>query len=347
MSIRSHAPPRGCWWWAIRILVGVLALFFVFGSVVWRAGHEARSTLARRYPAVGKLVDVGGYRLHIYCLGEGGPTVILDAGASDFSVQWSLVQPQVATFTHVCVYDRAGFGWSDPSPYARTSDIMVEELHTLLLNAQVPGPYVLVGHSLGGMNVRLYAYRYPDEVSGMVLVDALHEAQFLGSPFFWRVSELLLRLAHLLPPMDPAWLLALLPEQIPVRGLTGEAAEQYRAVLATTPYLAAALAECGALNQSCALVREAQIAGLGNIPLIVISRQVALPLPGLSESSSRQFEEEWHTLQSDMLLLSPNSRLVIAEQSGHHIQLARPDVVTDAIREVVMTVREGRESLPP
>lgn len=292
-------------------------------------------------------MDIGGYRLHILCLGEGSPTVILEAGATDFSLQWSLVQPEVATFTRVCVYDRAGFGWSDPGPYAHTSDVIVEELHRLLFEAGIEAPFVMVGHSFGGMNVRLYAHRYPEEVAGMVLVDALHEAQFLNSPVFMRLVKLFLPLLRLFPLLTSPELLALFPEQIPVRGLTGQAADAYRAILATTRYFAAAMEETGSLTESLAYVRQAQIAGLGNIPLVVVSRQVAFPLPGAPSAVSSQFEQEWQTLQLDFLTMSPNSKHLIAEGSGHHIQIARPDIVIEAIREVVMAVREQQEAAPP
>src|SRR2546430_2574221 len=133
---------------------------------------------ASHYPAPGKLVDIGGYRLHIHCTGTGSPTVILDAGLGGTSLDWSKVQPAVARFTRVCSYDRAGYGWSDTGPGPRTSQQIVKELHLLLMHAQISGPYLLVGHSVGGLNMRLYAYRYPHEVAGMVLLDSTSEHQF-------------------------------------------------------------------------------------------------------------------------------------------------------------------------
>src|ERR1043166_103626 len=123
----------------------------------------------------GRLVDVGGWRLHLNCTGEakpGAPTVILEAGVGDFSVEWSLVQPGVAGFARVCSYDRAGDGWSDLGPHPRTMHQIVYELHTLLERAGERPPYVLVGHSYGGWLVRLYQATYPAEVAGMVLVEA-------------------------------------------------------------------------------------------------------------------------------------------------------------------------------
>jgi pimeloyl-ACP methyl ester carboxylesterase len=134
------------------------------------------------YPPPGKMVDVGGFQLHINCTGKGKPTVVLEAGIASSSLDWALVQPEIAKFTSVCSYDRAGMGWSQESPNPRTSMYMIEELHTLLKNANIPGPYIFVGHSFGGINVRLYASRYPDEVFGLVLVDSSHELQHKKFP---------------------------------------------------------------------------------------------------------------------------------------------------------------------
>ncbi|TMD96717.1 MAG: alpha/beta hydrolase, partial [Chloroflexi bacterium] len=135
---------------------------------------------ASSYPAPGRLIDVGGYRLHLYCTGTGrpgSPTVILDEGQARTSLGWSKVQPGVASFTRVCSYDRAGYGWSDTGPLPRTAGRMVTELHTLLARAGVAGPYVLVGHSYGGLIMQLYTYTYPQQVAGLVLVDSVHADQ--------------------------------------------------------------------------------------------------------------------------------------------------------------------------
>src|SRR5687768_15970578 len=135
----------------------------------------AASGDAKAYPPPGRLVDVGGYRLHIQCVGTGSPTVVLDAGLGGMSLVWDLVQTEIGNTTQVCAYDRAGLGWSDPGPQPRTPGQIARELHTLLTNAGIPGPYVLVGHSVGGKNVRMFALQYPDQVAGMVLVDARSE----------------------------------------------------------------------------------------------------------------------------------------------------------------------------
>lgn len=131
--------------------------------------------------ANGQRVQVGERRLWIACQGQGAPTVVMDAGVNSGSQIWTRVWPATAASTRVCVYDRAGLGYSDPIPRPRTSQEIVEDLHGLLENARIPGPYVLVAHSFGGLNIRLYASRYPQDVVGMVLVDAVHEDRFAAT----------------------------------------------------------------------------------------------------------------------------------------------------------------------
>jgi len=172
--------------WGLRLLITALILIVLVLGGTFIAGASARTTMSAQNPAPGQLVDVGGYKLHLNCQGSGSPTVILDAGLNDFSLSWSRVQPDVAAFTRVCVYDRAGLGWSEAGPLPRTSQTMVEELHTLLQNAGITGSYVLAGHSFGGINMRLYAHHYPQDVVGLLLVDAAHEDMIKREPELFR-----------------------------------------------------------------------------------------------------------------------------------------------------------------
>jgi pimeloyl-ACP methyl ester carboxylesterase len=158
-----------------RCSVGILTLLVLPLSIA------AQHSVNEGAPAPsGKLVDIGGRRLHINCTGKGQPTVVMEAGAGDFSFDWGLVQPQVARFARVCSYDRAGYAWSDPGPTPRTMRQITFELHSGLLKAGIKEPYILVGHSLGGAIVRTYVSQYPKEVAGMVLVDSVHEEGLIG-----------------------------------------------------------------------------------------------------------------------------------------------------------------------
>ena len=126
---------------------------------------------ARRYPPPGRVVDIGSCRLHLYEQGSGKPAVVLESGIASSSLAWALVQPRVAEFTRVVSYDRAGLGWSRASKQPRKMETMLSELAALLENANIPPPYILVGHSFGGLLIRAYAYLRPQEVAGLVLVD--------------------------------------------------------------------------------------------------------------------------------------------------------------------------------
>jgi len=270
---------------------------------------------ASHYPPPGKLVDIGGYRLHINCTGTGSPTVILDAGLGGTSLDWSKIQPAVARFTRVCSYDRAGYGWSESGPGPRTSQQIVTELHLLLVHAQVSGPYLLVGHSVGGLNMRLYAYRYPGEVAGLVLLDSTNEHQFaqFGTypPFFppQAVSAaeqqlLLFRGAVLFGVARLALQTGLFPLE---EAAAYPAAVQpiHLAQVAQTRYYITQYEELAALQESAAQVRAARQArpSYGQLPLIVLSQDY-------SQDRSPQGEQTaatWDALQHDLARFPPTA----------------------------------------
>src|SRR5215210_1905822 len=165
---------------ALLGLVGVLLALAVAGAIYQAIATELAE---RAYPPPGEMPDVGGYSLHINCVGQGSPTVLLDGGSGEWSAQWVRVQREVSGTTRVCAYDRAGMGWSEMGPEPRDARQITSELHTLLSKAGIEGPYVLVGHSLGGMYMQTYAARYPDEVAGVALVDSSTELdQFSQRP---------------------------------------------------------------------------------------------------------------------------------------------------------------------
>jgi pimeloyl-ACP methyl ester carboxylesterase len=157
----------------LRGILLILALVILILAILG-ASYQAIATWmdARNFPPPGQMVDVGGYRMHVYCSGSGSPTVVLDALFPGTVSNWAWVQPEIAKTTRVCAYDRAGQGWSDSGPKPRDALHGAHELHALLEAAEIPGPYILVGHSLGGLTVRMFADQYPDEVVGMVLIEA-------------------------------------------------------------------------------------------------------------------------------------------------------------------------------
>ena len=331
----SLARPRGVNSSAGRLLLTAALLVALLGGASWGVGAVAKSRLAAQYPAPGTLNDVGGYRLHLHCMGEGRPTVILEAGLNDFSVHWARVQPELATLARVCVYDRAGLGWSEHSPAARTSATMIDELHTLLARAGITGPYILVGHSFGGLLMRLYAQRYPRDVAGVVLIDAAHHAQLDRVVALRTAVDQAHSQFRTLAIVSASGLLALSPATIPNRGLPEGALAQYRAILATTRYFETAATETRALEHNFAAVRAAEPTSLGNLPLVVLSRGRRELLPGASDADNDHYAQAWSEMQAELAALSSNSTRITADQSGHDIHLQQPELVVRAVRQVV------------
>ena len=184
-----------------RALIRVTAFVFIFviaGMIYQTASAEADR---RNLRAPGNLIDIGGFKMHIHCVGQGSPTVILETFSGGTSSYWGWIQPEVAKTTRVCVYDRAGRGWSEPDPEPMTLGRTVRNLHTLLINAGIEGPYVLVGHSIGGIYVRQFAADYPDEVLGMVLLDAAHPYQFERYPEMLKGAESYLQMSAVFPTL--------------------------------------------------------------------------------------------------------------------------------------------------
>lgn len=315
----------------IPLLLGVLLFLLVAAGFLYQNIAEARD---RRYnPMTGKLVEVEGRKMHINCTGAGDPTVILDAGLGDTFLSWRKVQPPIAKFTHVCSYDRAGLGYSESASGPRTSKIIAQQLHDLLLAANMVSPYVLVGHSMGGYDVRLYASLYPAHVAGIVLVDASHpdqEKRF--PPELKNMQGSWEREAEFLEYTMPFGLPRLmgLCEDDPV----------LRAAECNWHHARESLAEMKAFSESASQTEAA--GSLGNIPLAVLSHDPAKPSSELPPDLAQAVNQEWGKMQEEMSHLSSVGTHSIATGSAHYIQLDRPDVVIDAVRRVVEQVRNGR-----
>jgi pimeloyl-ACP methyl ester carboxylesterase len=312
--------------------LGLLLLIILAAILLAGVCYQVSAARAdrRAHPMPGRLIDVGGFRMHIDCSGMGSPAVILDSGMGDGYLSWRKVQPQIAQFARVCSYDRAGFGYSDSSPKPRTSEIFAEELHALLRNAGVSPPYVLVGHSMGGYDVRLYASHYRSEVAGMILVDASHPEQQK-------------RLPRALNDMDGTWVREqeffefTMPFGLPRLLEFCATDEEARAAGCNFHSVRESVAELKSISESAA--QTAAAGSLGDMPLVVLSQDPDAPQYDLPEDLVKPTDAAWQQMQSELARLSTRGTQIIAKNSGHYIQLDRPDVVVDAVRNVVDQVR--------
>ena len=310
---------------ALLGLIVVLLALAVLGAIYQAIATELAE---RAYPPPGEMVDVGGYSLHINCVGQGSPTVVLDAGSGGFSAQWVRVQREVSDTTRVCAYDRAGLGWSERGPEPRDARQISSELHTLLSKAGIEGPYVLVGHSFGGLYMQTYAARYPDEVAGIALVDSSQPDQFSYQPVTrdsyepqtFDVASLAARLGivRLLSKLDPAS-----PELPP------QQRAQIDALSPSTRQVSTYALELRATPQSTTQTRS--LRSLDDKPLAVVTAGTQEP--------------DWLDLQDDLVTLSPNSTHRVVEGATHTSLLyERSDAqaTSAAIVEVVAAVRNDR-----
>jgi pimeloyl-ACP methyl ester carboxylesterase len=334
-AVPSSAPSHP---WLRRVVVGLILLVLVLAGVgmIYENIFEARD---RRFnPRSGQLFDVGGYRMHIDCSGEGSPTVILESGLGDSSLSWRKVQPEIAKFTRVCSYDRAGLGYSDSSSQPRTSKVIAGELHALLKAAGVPPPYVLVGHSMGGFDVRLFAGLYRSEVSGMVLVDSSHPDQENRFPPELRNMEgSWLREAEFLEYTAPFGVPRLL-------GLCDPDPVQ-RAAECNYHSAHEGVAELKEFSESAA--QTSSSGSLGDMPLAVLSHDPDKPSADLPADLAKPTNEAWEKMQEEMAHLSTRGTQAIAKNSSHYIQIDRPDVVIDAIRNIVELARTPQPAAQP
>jgi pimeloyl-ACP methyl ester carboxylesterase len=316
--------------WLRRIILGLLAFVLILsaGGATYESISEARD---RRFnPMAGKLFDVGGYKMHIDCAGEGSPAVILESGLGDTYISWHKVQPQIAQFTRVCSYDRAGIGYSDSSSRPRTSKVIAEELHALLRAAAIAPPYVLVGHSMGGYTVRLYASLYRNEVAGMVLVDASHPDQENRFPPELKSMEgTWMREAEFLAYTTPFGIPRLM-------GLCDDEPTQ-RAAECNWHTAREGVAELKAFPESAA--QTAATSSLGDMPIAVLSHDPDKPSSELPPDVAKPTNDAWEKMQEELSHLSTRGTHVIAKNSAHYIQIDRPDVVIEAVRNVVEQAR--------
>jgi pimeloyl-ACP methyl ester carboxylesterase len=290
--------------------------------------------------------------MHLFCTGHGNPTVVLSAGSGDFSFDWGLVQPEVAKLARVCSYDRGGEAWSDLGPAPRTMTQEAFDLHRALAKAKVPGPYILVGHSAGGLVMRLFAVLYPRDVIGMVLVDGSHEED-TGNINGKEMTMVALSKGRPIPaPRTNA---------TPADGLNDEALKKIQEMVRKYDFMQPRIEP--PYDKLAAAAQQLQLWAVGQPKhwaatsndyageeaerLYKIDHETAhplgsMPLTVLSQDMTRRSDQhaKVHTLtQATMAGYSTRGRQIIVPGAGHHIQLERPEVVVDAIRQMIVASR--------
>jgi len=307
---------------AILWLVIALLVLAIVGAI-YQTIATARAE--RAHPPPGKMIDVGDHRMHIDCVGQGSPTVVLDTALGAMSASWVRVQQEVSGTTRVCAYDRAGMGWSQSGPEPRDAKQVAGELHALLEGAGIDGPYVLVGHSFGGLYMQTYAARYPEEVAGVALIESSHPEQFSRLPEArnsYEQIKLLYTVASLLAPIGVvrSFNLSPAPPELP-----HQQRAQIAALNPSTRQVSTTAQEFRATPQSTAQARS--LRSLGDKPLAVVSAG--------TQSSG------WLELQDDLATISPNSMHRVVKEATHtSVVYERSDAqaTSAAIVEVVAAV---------
>ena len=294
-----------------------------FASDYSQVHYSSAPTKQSESDVPGTLVNIGTHRLHIHCQGNGNHTVVVDTGLGATSIEWNHIQSSIAKRTRICLYDRAGYGYSDPGPLPRTSSYIVDELYKLLTHADVKGPYILVGHSFGGYNMQLFAGRYPHLTAGVILVDSSHMDQysrFLAPPINVKTS----------PPNKSrlGFISFSTPQLHP--NLPDEVRNDVLKIMLTQSMRYAMAYEFYNFRQSADEVKDTNL--FPNTPLLVLTRgERVYP----QNQKGDLMEVLWMQLQSELSERSVYSAHVIADKSGHFIHLDQPQLVIDSIAFLV------------
>lgn len=336
--------PRGCLGWGLLVLGALVSLFILMFLAACTVEKITLARIPEKYPAPGEMVDVGEYSLHLYCTGDPAakPVVLVSPGSGSNVAQWPLVQPEVAKFARICIYDRLGSGWSFGEPQGQTYQEESQDVHTLLQNAGIEGPYVLVGHSLGGAVMQVYASLYPQEVAGMVMVDSrtrgieskyppeyLKSIQMTEQGSYAFSIPGVFRLLNWFGLFKTQPYLEVLPPDL--REVAYDIDYNSRAFTYQKSTIGVN-AEREALFESAG--------PLPDVPLIVIVHGITEGLPvGGDGGVIQQADQVWLAEMARLANEAPQGKLIVAEKSGHNIQLEQPEVVVNAVRKLVEQVR--------
>jgi pimeloyl-ACP methyl ester carboxylesterase len=315
---------------AVPGVVGLLALV----GFSYQAQSVARDRVL--YPPPGDLIDVGGYHLHMRCEGEGSPTIVVESGTGTWSLMWFHLLPELAERSRTCLYDRAGYGWSEASGQPHTASNSADDLRAVLTQADIAPPYVLVGHSYGGWVVRLFHDRYPDDVAGLVLVDSGHHEQWERLPAAFGAAAT--RQAQVLAIMEwgaPLGIPRLLAPADPY--LTAARQPIYRAAVSlgrSSEAVSSEFEHAVVSSQQTAHVRD-----FGHTPLAVISAENSLQAFAVLDSDLPFAEGNrvWRELQAELADLSTNRIHLVSDHGDHYLHATDPDLVLEGLDWVLDT----------
>lgn len=320
----------------------VLLLTTIAVLCITSINNTAQAQTTDDFDPPGEIYTVNGQQMHLHCEGTVSPTVILEAGVGGFTLNWLRVQPDIAEFTRVCSYDRIGYGWSDPLNSEFEITQTVDNLHTLLAAAQVEPPYILAAHSFGGVIARAYQQQHPDDVAAMLLIDTVHPNMAARIPFYAEALELQLDALQALVVLTR--FRAAQSEDIifPVPDdVSEETARAFSAAVLEPQFFDASVAEA---NYIIGDLTDLDLPStVGDIPLKVITHGIPredgfLGAP-LTRGRAALAEERWQQMQREMVTLSPQGELIVAEDSTHVIQFDQPELIIGLVQQIVEDVR--------
>ena len=328
-------------------IVALTALTGVFYQA-WATSNDLKT-----YPAPGRMLDVHGLSYHLRCMGSGSPTVVLEAGLGESSLSWYPVQAKLAEATRVCAYDRAGLGWSDGTNDSMSPEQVAANLNALLQNAAIEPPFILVGHSRGGLYSRSFYHQFPSAVKGMVLIDSVHDNAPARELPYAREEYLKQKIQTAIAvPLSKIGFIRLMgwanadrqPSPLPANILAAKTAVQNRSATAQ-----AVVNEITVMRKGLDPTTP-RPASLGNLPLVVLTSGKGIDVEAAkrnaiaknkSVENAAAIAETQKILQLELTALSSNSKQVIAEKSGHFIMYDQPDLVVNTVTDMVRTAKSN------